>query len=124
MRPFRHPLDHSLTLWPHSLSVLVETVSKKPIAPHVKDIVFEMMVDDDEGEDVEVSSLHSELRTYLLTVPAPGPLPQGSPRRVRLQFAMLTLVPARRFASDRALVVSVSVHVPCFSYPRRIPSST
>ncbi|KAK4706052.1 ubiquitin-activating enzyme E1, partial [Phenoliferia sp. Uapishka_3] len=39
------------------LSVLVETVSKKPIAPHVKDIVFEMMVDDDEGEDVEVPYL-------------------------------------------------------------------
>jgi ubiquitin-activating enzyme E1 len=34
---------------------LVETVSKKAIPPHVKDIVFEAMVDDDTGEDVEVS---------------------------------------------------------------------
>ncbi|KAL8287622.1 hypothetical protein RQP46_003480 [Phenoliferia psychrophenolica] len=44
------------------LSVLVETVSKKPIAPHVKDIVFEMMVDDDQGEDVEVPYLKVRVR--------------------------------------------------------------
>lgn len=36
------------------LSTLVETVSKKAIPPHVKDIVFEVMVNDEEGEDVEV----------------------------------------------------------------------
>ena len=39
-----------------SLSVLIETVSRKPIPPHVKDVVFEMMVNDEEGEDVEVSA--------------------------------------------------------------------
>lgn len=37
------------------MSELVETVSRKPIPAHVKDIVFEAMVDDDTGEDVEVS---------------------------------------------------------------------
>jgi len=36
------------------LSTLVETVSKKPIPPHSKFLVFEMMVNDEEGEDVEV----------------------------------------------------------------------
>ncbi|BGP12152.1 hypothetical protein JCM10213_004717 [Rhodosporidiobolus nylandii] len=44
------------------LSQLVETVSKKPIPPHVKDIVFEMMVEDEEGEDVEVPYLKVRVR--------------------------------------------------------------
>jgi len=44
------------------LSVLVETVSKKPIPPHVKDIVFEMMVNDDTDEDVEVPYLKVRVR--------------------------------------------------------------
>ena len=58
--------------------MLVETVSKKPIAPHVKDIVFEMMVDDDQGEDVEVcSSLPGAFKQYADPVLLPGSLPQG-----------------------------------------------
>lgn len=44
------------------LSQLVETVSKKPIPPHVKDIVFEVMVNDDEGEDVEVPFVQARIR--------------------------------------------------------------
>lgn len=37
------------------LSQLVETVSKKPIPEHVRDIVFEIMCNDlDTDEDVEV----------------------------------------------------------------------
>lgn len=32
----------------------METVSKKPIPPHSKYLVFELMVNDEEGEDVEV----------------------------------------------------------------------
>ena len=35
-------------------SKLVETVSKKPIPPHVQNLVVEIMVTDEEGEDVEV----------------------------------------------------------------------
>lgn len=35
-------------------SKLVEFVSKKPIPPHVKQLVVEVMVSDEEGEDVEV----------------------------------------------------------------------
>ena len=35
-------------------SKLVEFVSKKPIPPHVKHLVVEVMVTDEEGEDVEV----------------------------------------------------------------------
>lgn len=35
-------------------SKLVETVSKKPIPPHVKHLIVEVMVTDEEGEDVEV----------------------------------------------------------------------
>lgn len=37
-------------------SELVETVSKKPISPWVKHLLVEVMVMDEEGEDVEVSS--------------------------------------------------------------------
>ncbi|GAA5918144.1 hypothetical protein JCM6882_007288 [Rhodosporidiobolus microsporus] len=44
------------------LSTLVETVSKKPIPDHVKDIVFEMMVETEEGEDVEVPYLKVRIR--------------------------------------------------------------
>lgn len=35
-------------------SKLVEHVSKKPILPHTKSFVVEVMVTDEEGEDVEV----------------------------------------------------------------------
>jgi ubiquitin-activating enzyme E1 len=34
---------------------LVEHVSKKPILPHVKHLLVEVMLMDEEGEDVEVS---------------------------------------------------------------------
>ncbi|KAI5479371.1 ubiquitin-activating enzyme E1 [Pseudohyphozyma bogoriensis] len=44
------------------LSTLVETVSKKPIPPHVKDIIFEVMVNDEEGEDVEVPYIKVRVR--------------------------------------------------------------
>ncbi|KAJ8523008.1 hypothetical protein ONZ45_g541 [Pleurotus djamor] len=39
---------------PMKFSKLVEHVSKKPIAPHVKHLIVEVMVSDEEGEDVEV----------------------------------------------------------------------
>ena len=35
-------------------SQLVEFVSKKPIPPHAKQLIVEVMVCDEEGEDVEV----------------------------------------------------------------------
>lgn len=37
------------------MSKLVETVSKKPIPPHVKAVIVEICANDKEGEDVEVS---------------------------------------------------------------------
>ncbi|KAF8165027.1 ubiquitin activating enzyme [Crassisporium funariophilum] len=39
---------------PMKFSRLVEHVSKKPIPPHVKHLIVEVMVSDEEGEDVEV----------------------------------------------------------------------
>lgn len=39
-----------------SLIDLVETVSKQALPDHVKDITFELAVNDSSGEDVEVSS--------------------------------------------------------------------
>lgn len=39
---------------PMKFSKLVEHVSKKPIAPHVKHFLVEVMASDEEGEDVEV----------------------------------------------------------------------
>jgi len=39
---------------PMKFSQLVEHVSKKPLAPHVKHLLVEVMVTDEEGEDVEV----------------------------------------------------------------------
>ena len=36
-------------------SKLVEHVSKKPLPPHTKHLIVEVMVSDEDGEDVEVS---------------------------------------------------------------------
>jgi ubiquitin-activating enzyme E1 len=46
-----------------TLPKLVETVSKKPIAPHQKDLIFEICADDTDGEDVEVPFVRVDLRT-------------------------------------------------------------
>jgi ubiquitin-activating enzyme E1 len=35
-------------------SHLVQSVSMKPVLPHVKHFIVEVMVSDEEGEDVEV----------------------------------------------------------------------
>lgn len=45
-------------------SKLVEFVSKKPIPPHVKHLIVEVMVSDEEGEDVEVCLLISQLEGH------------------------------------------------------------
>jgi ubiquitin-activating enzyme E1 len=45
-----------------TLTKLVESVSKKPIAPHQKDLIFEICADDEEGEDVEVPFVRVDLR--------------------------------------------------------------
>jgi ubiquitin-activating enzyme E1 len=45
-----------------TLPKLVEFVSKKPIAPHLKDLIFEICADDTEGEDVEVPFVRVDLR--------------------------------------------------------------
>lgn len=37
------------------ISQLTELISRKPIPPHVKDLTLEVMAEDEEGEDVEVS---------------------------------------------------------------------
>ncbi|GAA5905222.1 hypothetical protein JCM5296_000971 [Sporobolomyces johnsonii] len=44
------------------MSQLVETVSKKPIPAHVRDIIAEVMVNDDQDEDVEVPYLKIRIR--------------------------------------------------------------
>lgn len=40
------------------MSELVENVSKKPIAPWTKNLLVEVMVNDENDEDVEVSSAY------------------------------------------------------------------
>jgi ubiquitin-activating enzyme E1 len=45
-----------------TLTKLVEVVSKKPIAPHQKDLIFEICADDEAGEDVEVPFVRVDLR--------------------------------------------------------------
>lgn len=39
---------------PMKFSSLVEHVSKKPIPPHVKHLIVEVMASDENGEDVEI----------------------------------------------------------------------
>lgn len=43
------------------MSELIETVSKKPIPPHQTAVIVEVMAEDSEGEDVEVSATFSIL---------------------------------------------------------------
>lgn len=56
---------------PMKFSKLVEHVSKKPIPPHVRHLVVEVMVSDEMGEDVEVSAFFilSHVRLTPLKVP-------------------------------------------------------
>lgn len=44
------------------LSKLVETISKKPIPEHQKDVIFEIVADDVSGEDVEVPYIKVRVR--------------------------------------------------------------
>jgi ubiquitin-activating enzyme E1 len=45
-----------------TLPKLVETVSRKPVPPHAKDLIFEICADDATGEDVEVPFVRVDLR--------------------------------------------------------------
>ncbi|CAI2176207.1 9623_t:CDS:10 [Funneliformis geosporum] len=45
------------------LSELVESISKKPVPPHVKALTLEMVVNDRSGEDVEVPYVRLAIRT-------------------------------------------------------------
>ena len=45
------------------MSKVVETISKKSIAPHVRSLVFEICCNDTEGEDVEVPFVQYRLPT-------------------------------------------------------------
>lgn len=54
--------------WVDRLSKLVETVSKNPIPPHVKAIIFEICANDADDEDVEVSSMHASFPLHNLYI--------------------------------------------------------
>ena len=41
---------------------LVETISKKPIPSHQKNVIFEITADDQSGEDVEIPYVMLKLR--------------------------------------------------------------
>ena len=47
---------------PMKMSELIETISKKPILPHVKSVVLEVCVNDRDGEDVEVPYIKLRIR--------------------------------------------------------------
>jgi hypothetical protein len=62
------------------MSELVETVSKKPIPPWTKNLLVEVMVNDEDDEDVEVSCIQSSQVGLKLT---PGSVCLGSHLEVR-----------------------------------------
>lgn len=53
---------------PMKFSKLVEFVSKKPIPPHVKHLVVEVMVSDEDGEDVEVFPILLQVKLLLTAI--------------------------------------------------------
>ncbi len=44
------------------LSMLVETISKKAIPDHQKEVIFEVVTEDVDGEDVEVPYIKIKVR--------------------------------------------------------------
>lgn len=56
---------------PMKFSKLVETVSKKPILPHVKHLIVEVMVSDEDGEDVEVRFLLTQFLSLIFCLQVP-----------------------------------------------------
>ncbi|KAI1172732.1 ubiquitin-activating enzyme E1 1 [Nemania sp. FL0916] len=54
------------------LSKLVETISKKPIPEHQKDVIFEVVAEDAEGEDVEVPYIKASTTDKITNWVAPG----------------------------------------------------
>jgi len=58
---FFMPADKKRDRLAMPMSRVVETVSKKPIAPHVKALVFELCCNDTDGEDVEVPFIQYRL---------------------------------------------------------------
>lgn len=57
-----HPPKRAAERRKLKLSELVETVSKKPIPDHQKNVIFEVCVEDQTGEDVEVPYIMVKLR--------------------------------------------------------------
>merc|ERR1712150_218960 len=51
---FFMPADKKRDRLAMPMSKVVETVSRKPLAPHIKALVFELCCNDADGEDVEV----------------------------------------------------------------------
>ncbi|KAI9871121.1 MAG: hypothetical protein M1830_003291 [Pleopsidium flavum] len=47
---------------PLKLSQLVETISKKPIPEHQKNVIFEITAEDQSGEDVEIPYVMVKLK--------------------------------------------------------------
>lgn len=56
------------------MSDLVEHVSKKPVPPYARNILVEVMCNDVEGEDVEVSMRDEGKRRLILIFVVTGPL--------------------------------------------------
>ncbi|UQC75836.1 ubiquitin-activating enzyme E1 [Colletotrichum lupini] len=54
------------------LSQLVETVSKKPVPAHQKEVIFEMVAEDVDGEDVEVPYIKMKMALKGLTTQQAG----------------------------------------------------
>lgn len=48
--------------YPQKLSELVASISKKPIPEHQKNVIFDVCVDDETGEDVEVPYVMMKMR--------------------------------------------------------------
>jgi hypothetical protein len=61
---------------PMKMSEVVEHVSKKPVPPHARNILVEVMCNDTEGEDVEVGTRDEGKRSLILMnlFSAKGPL--------------------------------------------------
>lgn len=71
------------------MSTLVENVSKRPIGPHVKSLIFELMANDEEGEDVEVRPVEISVLCSTLSVLLTPDAWLSSPDIVQVPYALV-----------------------------------
>ncbi|KAK6224721.1 ubiquitin-activating enzyme e1 [Colletotrichum tabaci] len=83
------------------LSQLVETVSKKPVPAHQKEVIFEMVAEDVDGEDVEVPYIKMKMAQFVRVF--------SSTAVIRQAFLRTPLTPPKGLAQKQQIRMTSKV---------------